>query len=73
MTNRLEYLAADTQYFDGIDIEQDVFASTLQVDLLFSKGKENLQVTPLSKFPTVQRDLALLVDDVTIRRALSSR
>ena len=60
----------DAQYFDGIDIEQDVFASTLQVDLLFSKGKENLQVIPLSKFPTVQRDLALLVDDVTTFDAL---
>ena len=51
-----------TDKFQGIDIEQDVFGCTLSLKALTDGAKKRMQVASLSKFPTVQRDLALLVD-----------
>ena len=60
----------DTNIFEGIDVDQEVFACTMTLDTLFTQLKQHIQVTPLSKFPSVQRDLALLVDEDTTFDAL---
>ena len=51
-----------TDKFEGIRIEQDVFGCTLSLKGLTEAAQEQMQVVSLSKFPSVQRDLALLVD-----------
>lgn len=46
------------------DLEADVFVVEFDATLLFQlAGKHQTHFTPLPKFPTVRRDLALLVDE----------
>lgn len=60
----------DTNAFEGIDVDQEVFACTMTLDTLFTQSSQDIHVTSLSKFPSVQRDLALLVDEDTTFDAL---
>ncbi len=55
----------DLTGFNGISIDQDVFACTLAVDALSQLVKQKIKVKGLSKFPSAHRDLALLVDKST--------
>lgn len=51
--------------FEHIAIEQDVFACTLMLDTVLANTNQNIKVKPLSKYPSVHRDLALLVNSDT--------
>lgn len=51
--------------FESLDIEQDVFACTLELDHVLANVNQGLKVKPLSKYPAVNRDLALLVNAET--------
>jgi len=55
----------DLKNFKDISIDQDVFACTLSVDALEQFTTKKVEVARLSKFPSVHRDLALLVDKST--------
>ena len=55
----------DLKKFKDISIDQDVFACTLAVEVLSQFVKQKIKVKRLSKFPSVHRDLALLVDKST--------
>ena len=55
----------NTSHFESLSIDQDVFACTLAIETLSTYVKENIKVKTLSKFPSVSRDLALLVDQST--------
>ena len=55
----------DLKEFKDISIDQDVFACTLAVDVLSQFVKQKIKIKRLSKFPSVHRDLALLVDKST--------
>jgi phenylalanyl-tRNA synthetase beta chain len=55
----------DLKDFNDISIDQDVFACTLDLDALTQFVKQSVKVEKLSKFPSVHRDLALLVDKST--------
>ena len=55
----------DLKGFNDISIDQDVFACTLDLDVLTQFVKQTVKVEKLSKFPSVHRDLALLVDKST--------
>lgn len=55
-----------TAAFEGLTLEQDVVACTLFLDTVLSNSNRNVKVEELSKFPSVYRDLALLVNaDIT--------
>ena len=55
-----------TAAFEGLTLEQDVVACTLFLDTVLSNSNRTVKVEELSKFPSVYRDLALLVNaDVT--------
>lgn len=48
------------------DIKQDVFFADLDWDLLVKiAGRRKLRVQPITKFPTIRRDLALVIDKQT--------
>lgn len=64
-TNIGTYGWIDLEGFKDISIDQDVFACTLAVDALSQFLKKKIKVKGLSKFPSVHRDLALLVDKST--------
>ena len=51
--------------FEQLAIEQDVFACTLRLDTVLANTNQNIKVKPLSKYPSVHRDLALLVNSDT--------
>ena len=55
----------DLGAFEGVTIEQDVFACTLALDMVLANTNQKIKVKPLSKYPSVQRDLALLVNTET--------
>jgi phenylalanyl-tRNA synthetase beta chain len=55
----------DLKNFKDIAIDQDVFACTLSIDALVQFITQKVEVARLSKFPSVHRDLALLVDKST--------
>lgn len=55
----------DLEAFKGLNIEQDVFACTLILDTVLANTNQKIKVKPLSKYPSVQRDLALLVSTET--------
>ena len=52
----------DLKSFKEISIEQEVFACTISLDSLSQFVKKKVKLKGLSKFPSVHRDLALLVD-----------
>lgn len=55
-----------TAAFEGLTLEQDVVACTLFLDTVLSNSNRTVKVEELSKFPSVYRDLALLVNaDIT--------
>ena len=55
-----------TAAFEGLTLEQDVVACTLFLDIVLSNSNQTIKVEELSKFPSVYRDLALLVNaDIT--------
>jgi phenylalanyl-tRNA synthetase beta chain len=64
-TNIGTYGWIDLNGFKDISIDQEVFACTLAVDALAQFVKQKMKVEALSKFPSVHRDLALLVDKST--------
>ncbi len=51
--------------FENLAIEQDVFACTLMLDNTLANTNQNIKIKPLSKYPSVHRDLALLVNTKT--------
>ena len=51
--------------FEGVNIDQDVFACTLKLDTVLANTNQKIEVKPLSKYPSVQRDLALLINTET--------
>lgn len=55
----------NTKAFDNLTIEHDVFGCTLFAEELMEFTKQKITVEPLSKYPSVQRDLALLVNNDT--------
>ena len=52
----------DLKSFKEISIEQEVFACTISLDSLSQFVMKKVKLKGLSKFPSVHRDLALLVD-----------
>lgn len=60
----------DISAFDGIDIDQDVYACTLHLEHLQKVVTPKLKVKALSKYPSVHRDLAILVNGDTTFEAL---
>jgi phenylalanyl-tRNA synthetase beta chain len=56
--------------FEGLSIEQDVFACTLALDVILANANQINKVEHLSKFPSVHRDLALLVNSETTFKEL---
>lgn len=52
----------DLKSFKEISIDQEVFACTISLDSLSKFVKKKVKLKGLSKFPSVHRDLALLVD-----------
>ena len=61
-TNIGSYGWVDLKSFKEISIEQEVFACTISLDSLSQFVKKKVKLKGLSKFPSVHRDLALLVD-----------
>ncbi|MCF0207248.1 MAG: phenylalanine--tRNA ligase subunit beta, partial [Bacteroidales bacterium] len=54
-----------------MDIDQDVFYAEINWDLLLSYARQHkIQYQPISKFPRVRRDLALLIDKGTSYKQL---
>ena len=51
--------------FKGLAIEQDVIACTIAMEPILNNANQNIKVAHLSKFPSVHRDLALLVNTNT--------
>ena len=61
-TNIGSYGWVDLKSFKEISIDQEVFACTISLDSLSLFVKKKVKLKGLSKFPSVHRDLALLVD-----------
>ena len=61
-TNIGSYGWIDLKSFKEISIDQEVFACTISLDSLSQFVKTKVKLKGLSKFPSVRRDLALLVD-----------
>ncbi|MGI9526228.1 MAG: phenylalanine--tRNA ligase subunit beta [Weeksellaceae bacterium] len=60
--------ALNSEILKKFDIDQEVFFAEIDVPALFEayKANQNMQFKPISKFPQVKRDLALLLDnDIT--------
>ncbi|MCL4122622.1 UNVERIFIED_CONTAM: hypothetical protein GTU68_038800 [Idotea baltica] len=53
----------DAQVVNGFDIGQDVYYGEIDIQTVMSYSqRRKLVVEPISKYPSVQRDLALLID-----------
>ena len=49
--------------YEGINIEQDVFIASIKLDKVQKILKNKLKVESLSKYPRVQRDISIIIDD----------
>jgi len=47
---------------ENFDIEEPIFVAEISVEKLYKYGKKRVVVEEISKYPSVERDLALLVD-----------
>jgi phenylalanyl-tRNA synthetase beta chain len=52
----------DQEILEEFEIEQPVFFADLDWDLLLRKSSQEVKYTGLNKYPSVRRDLALIVD-----------
>ncbi|GAB4331333.1 MAG: phenylalanine--tRNA ligase subunit beta [Calditrichia bacterium] len=53
----------DSKVSDALEIEGDAFVAELDIQSLFENRRSQKQYQPVSRFPFIERDLALLVDD----------
>ncbi len=53
----------ETRILQLFDIKNDVYVCELDLDVLYKERKNGNIYSPVSKFPTVKRDLALIVNN----------